>query len=120
MWCAGKRFRVQVSGTYYQLKRVYTPVTSGKYSSLMVTGCKKFGMKPVCTLPECKSDQAALYVPGFSALVNKNSTVLAHVANACTYGKAAATCYQAGSKLTVQSSAADNPVFLCGKGGVGE
>ena len=87
----------------------------------MVTGCKKFGMKPVCTLPDCKSDQAALYVPGFSSLARKSSsTVLSKVADACTYGKAAATCYQAGSKLTVQSSAADNPVFLCGKTGVGE
>ena len=37
--------------------------TKGSYSSLMISECKKYGMKPVCDYPGyCKNDKAALYI----------------------------------------------------------
>ena len=116
---------MQSGGKYFKLKRVYTPVTSGEYSSLMVAECKKHGLKPVCTeASECKDNDEVLFVPGFEVLAYGNSSsnnqAGAQYDKACTYGKVEARCYESFVDRLVSRSAEENPVFLCGKAGVGK
>jgi hypothetical protein len=47
----------------YRFKTAKLTSKSGRYSSLMVTECKKLGMKPVCDHPSyCRKDNQALYL----------------------------------------------------------
>eukprot|EP01048_Picozoa_sp_COSAG05_P000829 COSAG05_NODE_25_length_31349_cov_4.978560_24_plen_549_part_00 len=52
-----------VPARYYQFKVVTYTTRSGRYSSVMITECRKYGMKPVCDYPSwCKNDRNALYI----------------------------------------------------------
>ena len=47
----------------YTFQIVKASTTSGKYSDIMISDCKKIGMKPVCDNPSyCKTDTNAVYL----------------------------------------------------------
>ena len=52
-----------VSAATYVFRKTASSTKSGSYSGVMVSECKKYGMKPVCDNPVyCKNDTAALYI----------------------------------------------------------
>eukprot|EP01048_Picozoa_sp_COSAG05_P006561 COSAG05_NODE_433_length_9859_cov_4.471004_4_plen_622_part_00 len=47
----------------YRFKTTFAHSKSGSYSKIMVSECKKLGMKPICDHPSyCKRDTSALYI----------------------------------------------------------
>ena len=52
-----------VKAATYTFRKAFSSAKSGSFSSIMISECKKHGMKPVCEHPSfCKNDKAGLYI----------------------------------------------------------
>ena len=50
---------------HYRFKTIKTSTNKGKFSSIMIKGCKKLGLnwKPLCEHPHyCRDDTASIYI----------------------------------------------------------
>jgi hypothetical protein len=109
---------------------VKASTTKGRYSTLMINECKKYGMKPVCDHPTyCKGDLASLYIgqkghlayaphrnnngmvpTGFRSVKSKWSRMCSYTSR---YGTGA-LCNVPVNSHAWRNPAQYNPGFVCG------